>query len=115
MKLTLLFFILFSTLIGCISKSKETILVNNSCDTSNVTFSKTIKPIMLTNCATSNCHAGSQASAGINLETYAGVQQYATASYNAMKNGSMPKGSNKLADCYISQMSIWINNGTPNN
>jgi hypothetical protein len=88
------------------------------CDTSNVTFSGTIFPIIQTNCL--GCHSGNVVSGGINLSTYDGVYNVVvdgrlygavnqTAGYTAMPLGS------RLSDCEILQINYWINDGAPNN
>lgn len=90
-----------------------------NCDSSNVTFSQTIAPILQTNC--NSCHSQSVASGGIitsgysnvliivnNGKLYGSVNQKAGFSF-------MPKGGNKLSDCNLSKINKWINNGAPNN
>lgn len=95
---------------------------NNSCtsgcDTSNVRFATTIQPILQTNCT--GCHSGASASAGINLTVYAGVKSQIDngklwAAINHTGPKPMPLGGNKLSDCNISKIGIWIRNGAPNN
>jgi hypothetical protein len=39
--------------------------------TGTVTYNKDIQPIVMTTCATANCHLGSTGQAGFGLETYA--------------------------------------------
>ncbi len=97
---------------------------NNSCtggcDTSNVTFSGTISPIVQMNCAGGSCHDASSPAANINLTTYAGVAQIAN---NGSLAGavrhlspyiSMPPGR-WLSQCQINQLLIWVQVGSPNN
>jgi hypothetical protein len=95
---------------------------NNSCtsgcDTSNVRFAATIQPILQTNCM--GCHSGTSASAGINFSIYAGVKAQIDngklwAAINHTGPKPMPLGGNKLSDCNISKIGIWIRNGAPNN
>lgn len=97
---------------------------NNSCtggcDTSNVTFSGTISPIMQNNCAGGSCHDASSPAANINLTTYAGIAQIAN---NGSLAGtiqhqspyvSMPPGL-WLSQCQINQVLMWVQDGSPNN
>jgi hypothetical protein len=97
---------------------------NNSCtggcDTSNVTFSGTIAPMVQTNCAGGSCHDASSPAANLNLTTYAGVAQIAN---NGSLAGSiqhqspyvsMPPGL-WLSQCQINQVLIWVQAGSPNN
>lgn len=92
---------------------------NPECDTTNVTFSNDVYPVINSNCI--SCHNSTLSSGGVNLETYDDI-------VNAANNGSlmgvvkhesgwspMPKNGNKLDDCTISKLEIWISNGKPNN
>jgi mono/diheme cytochrome c family protein len=97
---------------------------NNSCnetecDTINVTYASTIRPILQNSCL--GCHSGTAPSGGIPLETHSDVLAVVN---NGKLLGSirheqgystMPKGGAKLNDCYITQIEKWINNGAPNN
>ncbi|MFM7079971.1 MAG: c-type cytochrome domain-containing protein [Bacteroidota bacterium] len=89
------------------------------CDTLNVTYNGTVKPILQTKCV--GCHSGNSSSGGINLSTWAGVNAVAT---NGSLTGSikhlpnytaMPAGSPKLPDCEIRKIEIWVSQGAPNN
>jgi Planctomycete cytochrome C len=80
---------------------------NTGCDTANVTFSGSIKPILQTYC--------------INFSTYSGVKANAT---NGKLLGSirhdagfspMPQNGNKLSTCNIALIKAWIDAGAPNN
>ncbi len=90
-----------------------------SCDTTNVTYSITVKTIMDNNCM--GCHNASSAGGGISITNYAETKVLAS-------NGSllgtiehkagfsaMPKGMTKLSDCNIAQIKKWINDGIQNN
>ena len=91
----------------------------NSCDTNNVTFSGSIFPIIQGSCL--GCHSGTSPGGQILLTDY---QQIAIIAQNGKLSESvnhiagyqpMPKGGNKLPDCQIDQIRIWIENGTLNN
>jgi hypothetical protein len=93
---------------------------NIECDTTNVTFSGMIAPMLANNCL--SCHSNATAASsgnGIRLEDFADVQtRAATISGSINRTGSfapMPKNSSKLKSCLISQFDIWLHNGTPNN
>ena len=90
-----------------------------TCDTMGVTYSGSIEPIINTNCFA--CHSGSAPSANISLENYNDV---VVAAQNGSLLGTirhdngwspMPKNGNKLDDCSIKKLEVWINSGTPNN
>ena len=89
------------------------------CDTTNVTFSNDIFPIINTNCT--SCHSGQAPGGNIKLENYNDISA-------AANNGSllgvirheqgwspMPKGGGKLNDCDIAKIETWFDQGTPNN
>lgn len=91
-----------------------------ACDTTTVTYSATIAPLMNASC--NSCHGGTAAAgAGIVLDTYAGVKTYAANGKllnSIIQNGAasaMPKGSGKLPDCSINKVRAWINKGMLNN
>ena len=92
---------------------------STACDTSNVTFSQTVWPVIQNKCT--GCHSGGSPSGGIRLENYNDVSVVAA---NGKLFGSinhdagfvpMPFNSSKLPQCEIDQIEIWINDGYPNN
>lgn len=99
--------------------AQNTSCTQATCDTFNVTFSASVKPILQTNCQ--GCHSGASPSAGIDLSTHAGAQAIAL---NGRLNGAvnhmagykpMPQGGNKLPFCEIRKIKLWIDAGAPNN
>ena len=101
---------------GCYYDNEE--YLYGTCDTTNVTFTKDIKPIMDANCI--NCHS----SGAINLTTYEGVKAkvsdstlYKSISYSysgASSSKNMPSAG-KLDDCSINKVKAWIDEGAINN
>lgn len=95
--------------------------VAGGCDTTHATYAAVVRPVISSNCAYSGCHAGSGASAGINLETVAGLQSIAASGdligtiTHASGHSPMPKNRARLPDCDISQISAWVNAGAQNN
>jgi len=94
--------------------------VNAGCDTTNVTFSGKIVPLLANNCL--SCHSNATASSagnGIRLENYADVQSRAAAISGSINHSGtyspMPKNGSKLKTCLIAQFDNWVKNGTPNN
>lgn len=92
---------------------------SSGCDTTDVRYSTTIKPIMQLKCT--GCHSGGSPSAGLDLTTYASM---AAIALNGKLIGvvdhlpgysPMPKGGNKLPECEVSQIRAWIQAGAPNN
>jgi cytochrome c553 len=91
----------------------------SSCDTTNVTYSGRISPLLNVWCV--GCHNSNNAGGGFDLSTYAGVVNSITQSrlLGSIKHASgfsaMPQNTNKLSDCDISAVEKWVNNGYPNN
>ncbi|MFA5417341.1 MAG: hypothetical protein WC341_02675 [Bacteroidales bacterium] len=116
-------FIAFFTLVilnACYYDSEEALYPqNNTCDTTNVTYSKSVFPIISANCV--GCHTGFGANGNTRLDSYDNV---VTAANNGSLLGTiqhqsgwpgMPKDMNKLDDCSIKKIEIWVAAGTPNN
>lgn len=88
------------------------------CDTTNVTYSGTIAPMMQTYC--NGCHNSNVQSGGIRLDLYSKVSSLAlsdslTNSVTANGVPLMPKGSQPIPNCMIDEIRIWKIAGTPNN
>lgn len=123
-------------LVGCYNDKADVVNPNAAllgCDTTAVSFSATIAPLIANNnCNT--CHgSGVAASAGggIILDTYSGVQGSALTgqlipavrqdascatcnpAYPAYE--PMPKGGSKIDQCSINQIIAWVNQGAKNN
>jgi mono/diheme cytochrome c family protein len=102
-----------------ISQGAKDNYCDESCDTTNVTFSGTVWPILETSCV--GCHSGPAPQGGINLSNYTNVVEVANTGklYGAISHSQgyspMPKNLPKLSDCKIEQVKIWIDDGTPNN
>ncbi|MBB6610801.1 c-type cytochrome [Pontibacter sp. Tf4] len=92
---------------------------NTACNTTNVTFSGTIKPIFSKYCT--GCHSGAAPTGGINLTIYdhaAGVAKSGRlvgAVTHAAGFEPMPQGGAKLPACEINQIKAWVDAGAPNN
>jgi hypothetical protein len=97
--------------------------LNNSCsghcDTIAVTYSGTVVPLLQAKCV--GCHNNSSASANVNLSSYSGVMvEVANGKLlgtinHAAGYSAMPYGGNKMPQCEIDEIRIWINAGAPNN
>jgi hypothetical protein len=93
--------------------------LNNSCsdcDSTNITFSQGISPIMSAQCV--SCHSSSNASGGVVLSAHGDV-------VDAVNNSNlvaciertakpMPPAAS-LSDCEVYRINQWIANGMPNN
>jgi hypothetical protein len=88
------------------------------CDTTNITFSGVVSPIIQVSCA--GCHSGASPGGSISLTNY---QQILIQAGNGKLLGSITYSggligmpvSNKLSDCDINAIRVWIKNGAPNN
>ncbi len=115
--------------VGSFSASKDSFIYNwikqgalnnqcDACDTSNVTFSSIVFPIVQVSC--SGCHSGNSPSGGISLTNYQQIQTQ-VANGNLLGSVTYSKGfigmpvSNKLSDCDVNSIRIWIQKGAPNN
>ncbi len=90
-----------------------------ACDSINVTYSQTIKPILSSYCQ--GCHSGSSPSGGISITNYSQTKSLAgngklmgTIEHQAGYS-PMPKNASKLSDCNIKQLNKWISDGMQNN
>jgi hypothetical protein len=114
---TFIIFLLF--FVSCYYDNVEALYptLNNACDTTNVTYSGTIAPLLSSNCTT--CHGGSVPSGGISMTSYTSVQTVASSGLllNAIKGTGVPimPTSGSLSTCKIAQFQIWIRNGMLNN
>ena len=98
---------------------KNDIDCGKGCDTTNVTFAKSISPIITNYCQ--GCHNNSNLSGGINLQGYTNIITHVNSGRLIgtieQKSGfsPMPKGGTKLSDCNIKKIQIWVAAGAPNN
>jgi hypothetical protein len=88
------------------------------CDTLNVTFEKTIAPLLAANCY--QCHSNANAPVfanNIRLENYEDVQSHVSHLYGVVswQDGypRMPFNGQKLDDCSIAKIGIWVRTGAP--
>lgn len=111
---------------GCYYDSQEA-LYNNvnkpvNCDTTNVTYSGKVAPIIAANC--NSCHSAQNApqqAPGFVLDNYDGLQlqvfnEYLMGDINHLPGyNAMPNNGSKLSDCDIAIIQQWVNLNTPNN
>jgi uncharacterized membrane protein len=104
-----------------IQQGAKDLTCDADCDTTNVTFTTSIMPIITLKCK--GCHSGTNPSGSIALTNYTQVKATVTsgtlmgsilhqAGYVAMPQ---PVGSDQLPDCDIQKLQIWIAAGAPNN
>ncbi len=89
------------------------------CDTTNITYSKTIVPIFQYNCY--GCHSTTQPQGNLDLTQYANVKRKVDdgtllgSITHSIGFVPMPSKEIMLNNCYIAQIRKWIDSGAPNN
>jgi hypothetical protein len=91
-----------------------------ACDTTNVTYSSTIRPLVEARCL--GCHnGGNSGNKNVDLSTHAGIQRVAQSGQlvgalsHSLGFTPMPMNGAKLDDCTLDKIRAWIVRGTPNN
>ena len=121
MKCLLLISVIMFALIlnGCYYDKQELLSPVSSCDTTIVTYSASVSPVLTASCV--GCHTGPNAPLGIKLDVFGDVS---TNALNGKLLGAithspgfspMPKNGVKLSDCNIDKISKWISLGAPDN
>jgi cytochrome c553 len=106
---------------ACTSNSEEELYGDeeSSCDTTNVSFSNDVFPIIDNNCLA--CHGTGSPPLGISLTSYSEIKHVASSSrfLGAIKHQQgytpMPQNAPKLSDCKIATLEAWVNDGMPDN
>lgn len=104
---------------SCYYDKEEILFPQSVCDTGTVSFSRSVVPILSSNCT--SCHGGNTPSGGIRLDTYAGTKVQAAngklfgAVSHAAGFSPMPKNSSQLGKCNLTQIKKWIDAGAPDN
>ncbi len=85
------------------------------CDTTNVTYTSTILPIINSSCL--GCHSAVSPSGGISFSSYSDIHTNINALWTSINPGAVnimpPSGS--LSACKIKQIKIWKDAGSPQN
>lgn len=116
--LTIVFVVIISAN-SCKNDNAALLYPPDACDTTNVTYSGTILPIIRDNCY--RCHAGSQTVGPFNLDSYADLSIRAANGqlWGAVSHQSgfspMPKDAPQLSDCNLAKIKKWLDDGYPNN
>lgn len=123
MKLKTIFLLIFlGIVISSCYKDNEEYLYGADCQTENISFSESIKPILDNQCLA--CHSDAAASSlggNVFLDGYDNVliKVNDSALYGALSHqdgySPMPQNAPQLNECSISLIEIWINEGAKNN
>jgi hypothetical protein len=119
----IIFFLLLSVFSACYYDNEQDLYPNSTqpCDTSNVTYSGSIAPIMEANCNV--CHNKTVLSGNVVTDNYADLSAVAvqldstrlTRAVDWTGPYQMPKGGNQLPACDLSKIRIWVKAGVKNN
>jgi mono/diheme cytochrome c family protein len=114
--LTLTSLLLAFSMFGCFYDNEEE-LYPGGCDTTNVTYLKSIAPLFTAHC--NSCHYTGNPDGYPVTDNYNDVKKNIvkiTNSINYIQNApKMPKDAPKLSDCELTKIDIWVRNGMPNN
>ncbi len=122
MKKTIVIIIL-AVFTGCTYKKAE-LVKKKICDTTDVSYSRDIEPIISKNCLM--CHGSSvyaTSGGGINLDGYSNISMFLATNKDRLLGAikwqqgysKMPKDRQQLNECDILKIETWINNNYPNN
>ena len=103
-------------LAGCYYDTEAKLYPAGTCDTTNVTWSATVQPIVQGNCAIPGCHVAGGTGTG-DFTSYQGVKDKVdngTFRQEVVVDGTMPPDF-ALSACEIQQLEVWIQAGAPQN
>ena len=104
---------------NCEYDKEAFISVSDCSDTANISFAGRIEPLLRTSCF--SCHGNGANEGDVSLETYDNVKTLALsgrllgAISHSAGFAAMPEGADKLDDCSIEAVRIWIEEGTRDN
>src|SRR5258708_17425765 len=106
-------------LAGCSKQSEDKLQGTTNCDTTNVSYSLQVVPILQNNCY--SCHGGPNPGTGIKLDTYNNLKVFASNGFLSaavQHTGTvtpMPYGLPQLPSCEVNTIVAWVNQGMLNN
>jgi hypothetical protein len=107
---------------GCVYEKEDILYPPSTCDTTGVTYSQTIVPILSANCYSCHSTANSPSmGSGIVLDSHHELVHHVDDGdlvgviNHAPGFPPMPKNSAKLSDCDIKKIEAWVNAGAPEN
>jgi len=104
---------------GCYYDNEEELYPNSFCDTTNVTYTNTIEPIIMSNCATPGCHVPGGGGNGdftvfANVAAKVADGRFLASVKREPGVAAMPPDG-ALRPCQVRQIEIWIASGAANN
>ncbi len=125
MKRIILLFSCLLILQGCYYDKGQQLYPSNAnsttCDTTSVSYSSVIKPILDQYCGVAGCHDAITVANGYDYTKYSGIQLSASHGrlIGSINQASgylpMPQSATKIPQCDIDKMTAWVNAGYPNN
>jgi|WetSurSiteA1Bulk_404760.scaffolds.fasta_scaffold00120_17 hypothetical protein len=111
------------TAASCYYDSEEYLYpqLGNECDTTNITFTHSVTPILQNSCYGCHSNATSAMGGGIKLQDYADVKVKADDGSligtitHAGGYSPMPMGADQLPECKITIIQKWVDAGAPDN
>lgn len=94
-------------------------LPGGQCDTTGVTYSAFVAPLLASNC--NSCHNEATSNGNVITSTYTGLKTavnsgvFRKAINHESGASAMPQGGNKLPSCELLKIDAWINQGAPQN
>ncbi len=127
-KILILLSIVIIAFCGCYNDTIQELYPNVVlCDTTTVTWTATIQPIMQQNCAVSGCHDAQTQQSNYDFDKYADVKRavddksrddlgmmVGTVTH-AAGYSQMPSGKPKMDDCTITKIVKWVRDGALEN
>ncbi|MCB0621632.1 MAG: hypothetical protein KDC43_27785 [Saprospiraceae bacterium] len=104
---------------SCYYDNEEELYPFVECDTTAVTYTETVLPVLENNCYV--CHSAAANLGGITLEGYQNLLTYVNSGrfLGAIRRqegfSPMPQNASQLPDCTLDQIEAWINLGAPEN
>ncbi len=106
-------------LTGCSKASEDKLAGTQTCDTTNVSYSRQIVDILQNNCY--SCHTGAASSSGIDLSDYSHFKVHvdngdvvSAVTYTGNVT-PMPYGLPQLPSCEVNTIVAWVHQGAQNN
>jgi mono/diheme cytochrome c family protein len=105
------------SLTTCIKSNQPTGPGSNFCDTTSVTYTNNVLPILQDYCFSCHGNGNTAFSNGVNLDGYDNVKGWAQLEYlvgdirHDKGYTGMPYGKPKLSDCEINTIVAWVNQG----
>jgi hypothetical protein len=109
---------------GCSKQSEDKLAANTPCDTTAVSYSTGVVPILQQNCYPCHGASSNSGSGGITLEGYSNIKTWTNKNNKDYVVGNvthaagfvgMPYGLPKLPDCEVNTIVAWVNQGALNN